>query len=148
MMDDEHTRRVFEKAYDAIERLDDIESKFAAEHAARDPLAPDALLAWKAGMPEREPETSGLIYKTFATPAPQQSSTMNSTMAAAWTRWASRLIQRHIEAFGDRLIQSMKSERTKLNAEIGELRADIEVLRGIVKSNNNVTPLRGRADVA
>ena len=111
-----------QRARELLNQLEDFEVDCEVEHAQRDPDEPDALLAWSAGMPRREPIAARLIYKTFQQP---ESTT-------DWNKWADTRIRKHIEVVVKIFVE-----------EIRRLRAEIEALRAEVAATK-VTHLRGR----
>ena len=97
----------------------------------------------------------GLIYKTY-TPQSQQSATMSAEQQRGWDLWRRRTIENVLaeqplfsEAQIDLIAETIAEFRMELHdhvsAELGQLRAEVEILRSIVK--DEVTPMRGR-DVA
>jgi hypothetical protein len=91
---------------------------------------------------QRQRSSEALVYKTFATPAPQRSNSnsMDPVTEAAWNEWADRKIEtalRHqSEWMKHSIAEAFVLERQSMREEIGSLRAEVEILRGVVKSNN------------
>jgi hypothetical protein len=152
---DDHTREIFERAVAMIDHVDEAQVEWEREAAERD--APDALEQWAAGMPKQRRSGSELVYKTYEPPQ-QQSTTMDAATQAGWDAWVTAHIKKALAAqplFSnaqiDTLAEFVSEYATKringLQQDIGALRADIEILRTIVKSHN-VTPIKSDRDAA
>jgi hypothetical protein len=89
---------------------------------------------------QRQRSNEGLVYKTYETPAQQRSNSMDPVTEAAWNAWADRKIEaalRHqAEWMKHSIAEAFVLERQSMREELGSLRAEIEILRGVVKSNN------------
>jgi hypothetical protein len=96
-----------------------------------------------------------VVRKIYESP-PMQQNRMDSTTDADWQRWADgkiaaaleRYDEEMTEAIGEALGEIRKRLRTEFAAELGQLRADVEVLRGIVKGEIASIKDKGKADAA
>jgi hypothetical protein len=132
-----------------LARLQDVDVAYEAASALRyeRQLMGELPFDDEGPQPERKRD---VIYRTFKTPA-QQSGGMDPATQAQWDAWvlghiANALAEHRdllIAAIGEALAEERKSMRAHVGAELGKLRAEVEVLRSILKSGN-VTPMGDR----
>jgi hypothetical protein len=127
-------------------------NEWAAEAAQPDPTAPDALLAWEAGMPKkREPErrqAGELVYKTYERQPIQQQeqiADLSPPLQERWDRWADARIknvfaeQPFTEAQGEILVHVIAALREEFSDAIAALRADLTVQTAIARGESAAT---------
>ena len=82
-----------------------------------------------------------LIYKTYEPPAQQQlNTTLDAETQAAWDAWVDTKIENALTEFaatlGEAVGRTDADTRERFEKQIGKLRAEIEVLRSVVKGSN------------
>ena len=94
--------------------------------------------------PSPQPQQSSgdemLVYKTYYAPAQQQSNVMDPITEAAWNSWADRKIEDALkwqaEWMKNSIAEALVLERQAMREELGLLKAEVEVLRSVIKSQN------------
>jgi hypothetical protein len=118
--------------------------RFAAERAEREELQAQQ-------QPPQQRSSEGLVYKTVYNSAPQQQ--QQEDPWADWNRWCESKIATalhdHIENYlSEFLVEIIALQREEMHElvekKLGELRAEVEVQRGVVKSNNVELIKRGQ----
>ena len=156
---DERQRRIFEKAYAAIDPARrEAEERAHQEWLYRhyDPITERYDLGEDEEidqLPSQQQQRSSdeMVFKTYS-PAQQQSNVMDPVTEAAWNSWADRKIQSALnhqaEWMKNSIAHALVLERQLMREEIGSLRAEVEILRGVIKSQNIGVITRGHRDVA
>jgi hypothetical protein len=130
---DEHSREIFQRAYAALERLDDFEPKY--QHVPDDDLPP------RRTAPE-------VIYKTYQPamrgendPALQQRAEMDPETAALWNRWVDAKLEAAVAGVAQgtgQMVRDLQKQITDLRTEMDKLRSELAVSK-----SENVLKLRG-----
>jgi hypothetical protein len=134
---DESIRR----AREMIERINMLEPEWLVEQGRRQ----------LAGLFDDEPEpvARDVVYKVYNPPQPQ-SATMDAEASARWNKWLATeldkfwdevLVPEISEAMSlyvrKRLDEEIAKVRNEFSTELGSLRADVDILRCIIKGNKD-----------
>ena len=139
---DERQRQIFEKAYAILDRRE-ADERTHQEWLGRhyDPITDRVDLGEDEEIDQSPPQqqSSEMIYKTYA-PAQQRSNSMDPVTAAAWNEWADAKIadalNHQAQWMKNSIAEALVLERLSMREELGLLKAEVEVLRSVVKSNN------------
>ena len=116
--------------------------KFCERYAQRCAARRAELQEHEPALPQRQRSGEELVYKTFNSPASQP----QVDQWAGWNAWADSRIAKFLdenlftenqrEALGYVIADLRQEWLQDIDQKLGELRAEVEVLRGVVKSNN------------
>jgi hypothetical protein len=92
--------------------------------------------------------TPRLIHKTYEGPQPvqPQSADLDPVTQARWDAWFDRRVNEHLERFADFLGGETGALEKGLRDELAKVRAELEILRGMV--DGNIRSIKGRTDAA
>jgi hypothetical protein len=116
---DEQRRYVFQRAYAALERLENFEPQY--QHVMDDDLPP----------PRAEPP---MVYKNYEPPRPQpqQRAEMDPETAVLWNRWVDAKLEAAVAGVAQgtgQMVRDLQKQITDLRAEMDKLRAEVSRCR-------------------
>jgi hypothetical protein len=139
------THPEIERAREMLDRLRNSEWQYAAEHAERDPLAECPLERWRALRAQSEPQEIQRPANALQLTDAMLDRRINDRIAKFSAENSFSEVQSQALVY---VICDLRSyTREYVEQKLGELRAEIEVLVGVVK-NNNVELIKRSKDVA